>query len=214
MGRNKTLPPTESLPVRGEIAGVNTASLGGYLHSSKKRARWAQGFHDELKGHMLDLKRNGPRQVYFARDSPCDENKQSYNTRLVAAQVNKDHTFQHTPGQRCQVCCWCVIKDSWKKQHHHRHLEHKDARSCRETPGTNTRNGQVRWNILGICEMRFKSFGETTTEEGHKVSFSGKEDKHEHGIGFLVHKDIMNTVTGCRPVTIRLRAVPINIKTV
>ena len=38
-------------------------------------------------------------------------------------------------------------------------------------------------------------------------------DKHEHGVEFLVHKDIVNTVMGCRPVssrlvTIRLRAVP------
>ena len=43
--------------------------------------------------------------------------------------------------------------------------------------------------------MRWKNFGKTTTEEGHKVFFSGKEDKHEHGIGFLVLKDIVNTVT-------------------
>ena len=57
-----------------------------------------------------------------------------------------------------------------------------------------------------------EELGKTTTEDGHKVLFSRKEDKHEHGIGFLVHKDIMNTVMGCRPVssrfiTIRLRAV-------
>ena len=51
----------------------------------------------------------------------------------------------------------------------------------------------VSWNILGLCEMRWKNFGETTTEEAHKVFFSGKEDKHEHGVGFLVHKDIVNT---------------------
>ena len=60
-----------------------------------------------------------------------------------------------------------------------------------------------------------KNFGETTTEEGHKVFFSGKENKYEHGVGFIVHKDIVNTVMGCRPVssrliTIRLRAVPFN----
>uniref|UniRef100_UPI003AF96A6D hypothetical protein n=1 Tax=Thiolapillus sp. TaxID=2017437 RepID=UPI003AF96A6D len=70
--------------------------------------------------------------------------------------------------------------------------------------------------ILGLCEIRWKSFGETTTEKGHEVFFSGKEDKYEHGVGFLVHKDIVNTVMGCRPVssrfiTIRLRAVPFNI---
>ena len=54
------------------------------------------------------------------------------------------------------------------------------------------------------------------TTEGHKVFFSGKEDKHEHGVGFLVHNDIVNTVMGCRPVSsrliiIHLRAVPFNI---
>ena len=64
--------------------------------------------------------------------------------------------------------------------------------------------------------MRWKNFGETTTEEGQEVFFSGKEDTHEHGVGFLVHMDIVNTVIGCCPVssrliTIRLRAVPFNI---
>ena len=47
----------------GEIAGVNTASQGGYLHSLKKRARWAEGFHDEVNGHVFDLERDGLRQV-------------------------------------------------------------------------------------------------------------------------------------------------------
>ena len=61
-----------------------------------------------------------------------------------------------------------------------------------------------------------EEFGETTTQEGQKVFFSGKEDKHEHGAGFLVHKDVMNTVMGCRQlssrlITIHRRAVPFNI---
>ena len=49
----------------GEIAGVNTASLGRYLHSTKTRARakWTEGFHDELNGHVFDLARDGLRQV-------------------------------------------------------------------------------------------------------------------------------------------------------
>ena len=64
--------------------------------------------------------------------------------------------------------------------------------------------------------MRWKNFGKTTTEEGHKVFFSRKEDKRVHGVGFLVQKDIMNTVVGCHPVssrliTIHLSAVPFNI---
>ena len=73
-----------------------------------------------------------------------------------------------------------------------------------------------RWKILGLCEMRWKNFGKTTTEEGHKVLSSRKEDKHEHGIGFLVYNNIVNAVMGCRPVssrliTICLRAVPFNL---
>ena len=59
----KTLLPSTSLPVMGEIAGVNTASLGGYLHNSKTRARWAEGCHDELNGHVFDLERDGLRRV-------------------------------------------------------------------------------------------------------------------------------------------------------
>ena len=52
MGRNKTLLPSTSLSV-----------MGGYLHSSMTRARWAEGFHDELNGHMFDLERDGLCQV-------------------------------------------------------------------------------------------------------------------------------------------------------
>jgi len=75
---------------------------------------------------------------------------------------------------------------------------------------------RYHWNILGLCEVRWKGIGETTTDEGHKLYFSGRNDKHQHGVGFLVHKDIINCVLGCRPVssriiTLRLRATPFNI---
>ena len=45
-----------------ETAGVNTASLGRYLHSTKTRARRAEEFH-ELNGHVFDLERDRLRQV-------------------------------------------------------------------------------------------------------------------------------------------------------
>ena len=54
-GRNKTLPPSTSISVIGEKDGVSTASLGECLHSSKSRARWAEGFNEELNGHVFDL---------------------------------------------------------------------------------------------------------------------------------------------------------------
>ena len=62
-GRNKTLPPSTSLPVMGKIAGVNMASLGGYLQSKEKRARWAEEFHDDFNGHVFNLEWDGLRQV-------------------------------------------------------------------------------------------------------------------------------------------------------
>ena len=58
---------------------------------------------------------------------------------------------------------------------------------------------RYKWNILGLCELIWKNFSKATTEERHRVFFRGKEDKHEHGAGFLVHKDIVNTIMGCRP---------------
>ena len=33
---------------------------------------------------------------------------------------------------------------------------------------------RYRWNILGLCEVRWKNIGETTTLEGHKLYFSGR----------------------------------------
>ena len=72
------------------------------------------------------------------------------------------------------------------------------------------------WNILGLCEIRWKNFGEMSADGKHNVYFSGEEDRHESEIGFLVHKDVISALLGCRPVSsrpisIRLRAAPFNV---
>ena len=41
---------------------------------------------------------------------------------------------------------------------------------------------RYRRNTLGLWGIRWKNFDKTTTEEGHKVFFTEKEDKHEYGI--------------------------------
>ena len=76
--------------------------------------------------------------------------------------------------------------------------------------------GRYHWNIVGLCEMRWKNIGEMSTDDGHNVYCSGEADRHEYGVGFLVHKDIASAVLGCRPVSrrlisIRLGAAPFNI---
>ena len=60
---------------------------------------------------------------------------------------------------------------------------------------------RYHWNIVELCEMRRKNFGEMSTDDGHKVYFSGEEDRHENVVGFLVHKDLASAVSGCRPVS-------------
>ena len=60
------------------------------------------------------------------------------------------------------------------------------------------------WNIVALCEMRRKNFGEMSTDDGDKVYLSGEEDRHEYGVVFLVHKDVVDAVLGCRPVSSRL----------
>nr|XP_049612464.1 uncharacterized protein LOC125989972 [Syngnathus scovelli] len=75
---------------------------------------------------------------------------------------------------------------------------------------------RYRWNILGLCEVRYKNFGERTTPENHKFYFSGREDRHEHGVGFLVNKEVTGAVIACQPInsriiTIRLKSLPFNL---
>ena len=43
---------------------------------------------------------------------------------------------------------------------------------------------RYHWNIPGLCEMRWKNFGEMSSDDRHKVYFSGEEDRHEYGVGF------------------------------
>ena len=44
-------------------------------------------------------------------------------------------------------------------------------------------------------------------EEGHTLYFSGEEKQHKFGFGFLVHKNIKDTVLRCYPVSSRLTSI-------
>ena len=72
------------------------------------------------------------------------------------------------------------------------------------------------WNILGLCESRLLKAGEKNIQEGHRLYWSGLENTHEQGVGFIVHKNTVNCVMTCCPIssrliTIRLRANSFNI---
>ena len=130
------------------------------------------------------------------------------STRTAPSAVHQDGGVKHVTGASSKICKRDNITiGTWNT---------RTLRAAEKLQELTHEMDRYRWNILGPCEMRWKNFGETTTEEGHKVFFSETEDKHKHGAGFLVHKDIVNTVMGCRPVfskniTIHLRAVHFNI---
>ena len=71
-------------------------------------------------------------------------------------------------------------------------------------------------NILGLCESRLLKAGEKSTQKGHRLYWSGLEDTNEQGVGIIVHKNTVNCVMTCCPIssrliTIRMRASPFNI---
>ena len=114
-----------------------------------------------------------------------DDNHISVHTGSVVAR-NKDHAFR----------CWPAIRttDEPKSLHAGNDI----------TIGTwnvrSLRTADIKrnlWNILGFCEVRWKDFGETSTPEDHKLYFSGSEDKHEHEVGFLIHKGTVKAIMGC-----------------
>ena len=131
----------------------------------------------------------------------------------VAARHN-NRVSRRTPGRERQVCYWC--QTLWKRRHYHCYMECRTLRAAGKVEELLYEMDRYKWSILGLCEMRWKKSGEIPTDGGHRVYFSGKEDKHEQGVGFLVHKDIVKSVIGCRPIssrlmTVRLRASPFNI---
>jgi exonuclease III len=69
---------------------------------------------------------------------------------------------------------------------------------------------RYRWDIIGLAEVRWLGFGETATDEGHKIWYSGEDSKHRHGVAFIVRKEVVNSVISCTPVSSRLISIRIS----
>ena len=52
------------------------------------------------------------------------------------------------------------------------------------------------WVTVALRDA-LENFSEMSTDDGHKVYFSGEEDRHEYGVGFLVLKAVEDAVLGC-----------------
>ena len=44
---------------------------------------------------------------------------------------------------------------------------------------------RYHWNLVGLCEMCWKNFGEMSTDDGHNVHFNGKRANMSMGLDFL-----------------------------
>ena len=74
---------------------------------------------------------------------------------------------------------------------------------------------RYKWDSVGLSETRLSGCGELTTNEGHKIYYSGRE-KHQEVVGFIVRKELINavlnyTTISSRVISIRLKASPIKI---
>ena len=78
---------------------------------------------------------------------------------------------------------------------------------------------RLKWNVLGISELRWKGVGEITSEEGHKIWYAGERNKHELGVGILVNKNTVAAVSEYKPISsriisVRIMAKPFNISVI
>ena len=53
-------------------------------------------------------------------------------------------------------------------------------------------------------------FGETNTDEGHKIRYSGEDSKHQYGVAFIVRKEVVGSVINCIPTSSRLISIRIS----
>ena len=69
---------------------------------------------------------------------------------------------------------------------------------------------RYRWNILGLAEVRWTGFVETTTDEGQKIWYCGEDSKHQYGVAFVVRKEVVGSIVRCNPISSRLISIRIS----
>lgn len=66
-------------------------------------------------------------------------------------------------------------------------------------------------DIIGPAEVRWIGFGETTND-GHKIWYSGEDTKHEYGVGFIVRKAVTVCILSCTPISNRIISIRVSAK--
>lgn len=87
---------------------------------------------------------------------------------------------------------------------------------CGKLEGLEHELEKYRWHVIGLAEVRWKGTGERKTDNGNVIWYSGRKDKHKHGVTFIVKKEIEKSVINVEYITsriiyIRIAATPMNI---
>mgnify|MGYP006273469667 CR=1 FL=1 len=69
---------------------------------------------------------------------------------------------------------------------------------------------RYQWDIIGLSEVRWTGFGESVTDDGHKIWFSGRETVHEHGVAFIVRKEAVGCILSCTPISSRIISIRVS----
>ena len=151
MREGRRSPPSTSLPVMDEIADVNTASLDGYLHSTKTRARWAEGFH-ELNG-----KRARPGEGWAppgctlpkthhamtTHNQSIPDRSPPSSTRTAPSAVHQDGGVKCATGASSKIRGRDIITiGTWNTW---------TLRAAGKLQELTHEMDRYRWNILGLC---------------------------------------------------------------
>ena len=65
-----------------------------------------------------------------------------------------------------------------------------------------------RWDVL--AEVKWTGFGETTTDEGHKIWYCEEDSKHQYGVVFSMRKKVVGSIISCTPISSRLISIRIS----
>ena len=69
---------------------------------------------------------------------------------------------------------------------------------------------RCRRDVLGLAEVRWTGFGETSTDEGHKIWYCGEDSKQKYGVAFIVRKEAVGSTISCTPISSRLISMQIS----
>ena len=181
----KTLPPSTSLPVMVETAGVNTASLGGYLHSTKTKG--------QMGGRVPRTQRQRVRHGEGWAPPGCTLPKTHYamktynhtipdrspprSTRTAPSAVHQDGGVNCATGASSKIRGRDNITIGT--------LNTRTLRPAGKLQELTHEMDRYRWNILGLCEMRWKTLEKQQQRKDTRFSSVGKRINMSMVLDFL-----------------------------